>query len=281
MTSYEHDPTARRMGFTGGVRWSDDVVRDNRSASWENHPSRRGDGETGVSDVSPLPRHFSVPKLGDDKPRPRFRSRRRRDDTSTTMGGETVNVHQISNYHREACVQVFMQYGKINPRLWCESDDWFAIIDPMSWESLSVSDWGRTTMLLASVRAIDGHIVGRCDEMLFRYGSDPVNHGVPYEDLRDVDPSIRTALTVHALDCRTTESYMTLAAMDLDAEGMPFWERHDGNYNIQLMVPLWGVGRMLKEARRKRRVAFEEAEQLCSDNGWLVTFLNKWEHGIL
>jgi hypothetical protein len=41
-----------------------------------------------------------------------------------------------------------------------------------------------------------------------------------------------------------------------------------------------GAARMLKESRKRGRVAFEDAERVCGKAGWLVTFLNKWEHGI-
>ncbi len=282
MTSYESDGTAWGMGPSGGMRRSEDVVRDDRSALWKNHPSGRGDGTGSTNDVSPLPRHFSVPKLGDDFSRSGVRSRRRRDDTGTEMGGETMNVHQVAGYHREACVTVYKQHGRINPRLWCESREWFAIIDPVSWDSLRLTDWQRTIMLTATVKAIDGHMVGRCDEMLFRYGFAPeiADMSVSYEEMRDYDPSIRSGLVVHALDCKTTESYMTMATFDLDSEGLPFWEQHDGQYHIPSMTPLWATGRLLKEARKRKPVPFEEAEEVCSDNGWLVTFLNKWENGI-
>jgi len=282
MSIYEHDGTARGMGPPSGMRWFENVVRDSRSASWKNHPSGRGNGEGSGDNVSPLSRHFSVPKLGDDITGPGVRSCGGRDDTGATLGGEKVNVHQIAGFHRESCISVYRQHGRINPRLWVESDDWFAIIDPTVIEALDVSDWDRTQMLMSAVRAVEGHVVGRCDEMLFRYGWNigHPNANEPYEMLRETDPSIRSALVVHALDCRTTESYMTLATVDLDVEGMPFWERHDGQYSIPMMTSLWGVGRMLKEARKKETIPFGESERLCSDHGWLVTFLNKWEHGI-
>lgn len=282
MNNYESDRTARGMGSSGGVRRDPNVVRDNRRASWQNHPSRHGDGTGSVDGVSPLPRHFSVPKLGVDFPGPGVRSRRGWDDTGATVGGQTMNVHQIAGFHREACISVYKQHGRINPRLWVESDDWFAIIDPTTWEAIEISDWDRTVMLLATLRAIDGRIVGRCDEMLFRYGwniGNPKREG-SYEQMRETDPSIRSALVVHALDVSTTESYMTMASVDLDAEGFPFWERHDGQYSIPMMTSLWGVGRMLKEARKKKVLSLEQAEKQCDDFGWLVTFLNKWEHGI-
>lgn len=282
MTAYERDDAARRMGFAGGMFRADDVLRDRRRASEQDHPSRRTNGTGGVENMSPLPRHLSVPTVGDDKSRPGVRSRRRRDDTVAAQDGQEMNVHQIAGFHREACIETYKKHGRINSRLWCESHDWFAIIDPTVWEALDIKDWDRTEMLLASVQAIGGHIVGRCDEMLFRFGW---NIGNPkreesLEELRDIDPSIRSALVVHALDGRTTESYMTLATVDLDEDGLPYWERHEGQYSIPMMVSLWGVARELREARKEPPVAFEDAERVCAKHGWLVTFLNKWEHGI-
>lgn len=282
MSIYESDGTSGRMGDGGSLRWTKNVLRDGWRTSWENHPSRRGNGKGGVEDLSPLPRHFSVPGVGDDESRSGVRSCGWWDDTEPAVGGQTMNVHQIAGFHREACISVYQKHGRINQRLWAESSDWFAIIDPTTWEAMTVSDFDRATMLNSTARAIDGHIIGRCDEMLFRYGWN-VGFETPaqsFEELREFDPSIRSAVVVHALDCRTTESHMTMASFDLDNEGMPFWERRDWQYSVPMMVPLWQAGRMMKEARRRRKVAFEEAEDMCSASGWLVTFLNKWENGI-
>jgi hypothetical protein len=145
-------------------------------------------------------------------------------------------MRDIAAAHREASIFVYAQHGRMHPKLWVESESVIVLIEPTSWDACEITDWQRAQMLCAARLSIDGIVLGRCDEVYIRDMSVPgAVKGGNLADMVDFDPSIRTALMVHAMDALTEETYLTMATFDLDNEGLPYWERHE---NESLTVEL-------------------------------------------
>ena len=275
---------ARRLGMDAsrGVHRSNDGLRNARRAHPTSHPRGFANGSTSTRDVQEVSRYFQMQGLGVERPGPGLRSRRRGVDSEATVGDtETQNMtglRHVAGAHREASIFVYQQHGRLHPKLWIESDDKIILIEPSRWEDCDITDWQRAQMLSASMRVIDASLIGRCDEVYIRDLHVP---GVPLKgenlaDLVDFDPSIRSALMVHALDLRTTETYLTMATFDLDNQGSPFWERHESmSYYASFAVPLWAAAKLMRRKDPRWSLPIDEAESIIEDNGWIMTRLDK------
>lgn len=275
---------ARRLGMDadGGVHRSNHDLRDARRAHPTAHPRGFANGSTSVRDVQAVSRYFQMQGLGLTRPRPSVRSCGGRVDSETTLGDtetpDMSGLRVVASAHREASIFVYQQHGRLYPKLWVESDEKIILIEPREWENCDVTDWQRAQMLSASMRVIDATLVGRCDEVYIRDLHVPGEHipGDNLADLVDFDPSIRSALMVHALDLRTTETYLTMATFDLDNEGLPFWERHEAlSYYASFAVPLWAAAKLMRRQDPRWSLPAEEAESIIDDNGWIMTRLDK------
>lgn len=277
ITSYD---IALRTGLDGpgGLQRPDNGLRHARRT----HPafiSRRSQNRKGsISDLPHMPGHIPMQEMGDERPRSGVRSRRRRVNSEAALGDETM-IREIAGAHREASIFVYSQHGRLHPKLWVESESVIALIEPESWEACDVTDWQRAQMLAAVRRSIDGLVVGRCDEVYIRDLNIPGGKrdgGQNLAEMVDFDPSIRTALMVHAMDCLTGETYMTMATFDLDNQGSPYWERHEtGSYYATFAVPLWASVKMAPRTHRGYRLPYSDADDVALENRWVVTRLQK------
>lgn len=190
-----------------------------------------------------------------------------------------MNVQTISAAHREAAIFVYQHHGRLYPKMWVESESMIVMIEPKSWEACELSDWDRTQMLAACLRSSDGRIIGRTDEVYIRDMTVPGAKRNPDQDLAlmvDFDPSIRSALMIHAVDLKTTETYLTMATFDLDNGGLPFWERHESmSYYERFAIPLWATAKLTSKRVKGWTISSAEAEDVCAEKGWLTTRLQK------
>lgn len=278
MLSYD---IAIRLGLDGpGIMQGADngLLRARRA-----HPAFRGrrsqNGTRRLENLPDMPGHIPMPPVGDDRPRSGVRSRRRRFDSGTTVGDETMNVREIAAAHREASIFVYVQHGRLHPKLWVESESVIILIEPKTWEACDISDWQKAQMLASARLNIDGTIIGRCDEVYIRDMTVPGAKKGEKENLAemvDFDPSIRSALMVHSMDCVSGETYMTMATFDLDNEGLPFWERHEAeSYYATFAVPLWASTKLARRDRDHWFLPDDKADQVASDYGWMMTRLQK------
>lgn len=276
---------ARRLGLDGhgGLYRPDHGVSDARSA----HPAfdqgrfdRRG---TSARDVQAVSRYLSLQGLGTTGPRPGVRSRRRRSHAKAEVGDQEITtmlrLYDVASSHREAAIFVYQQHGRLYPKMWVESETMIALIEPSSWEVCMPTDWQRAQMLSMVTRSLPGFIMGRTDEVYIRDLDTPGARRNPKDNLAelvDFDPSIRTALMIHAVDLRNTETYLTMATFDLDNEGLPFWERHENiRYFEQFAIPLWAAAKVPARRDRKTELSQYEADEFCEKHGWVVTRLDK------
>lgn len=277
ITSYD---ISLRIGLDGPgslQRPNDGLLRARRA-----HPTSRArrseNGEGGSGDLPFLPGHIPMQELGVGRSRSGVRSRRRGSDSEATLGDETM-IREIAGAHREASIFVYSQHGRLYPKLWVESESVIVLIEPKSWEACDLSDWQRAQLLSAARRSIDGFIVGRCDEVYIRDLNVPgakKDGGINLAEMVDFDPSIRTALMVHAMNCLTGETYMTMATFDLDNEGLPYWERHEtGSYYATFAIPLWASNKIMSRNRKNWLMSTEEADDLATEYGWTMTRLQK------
>lgn len=275
-----HDFSLRTgLDGPGGLQGPDDGLRHARRT----HPafkSRRPQNREGSVEGLPfLPGHIPMQELGDGRSRPGVRSRRRGTDSKATLGDETVNIRFIAGAHREASIFVYTQHGRLYPKLWVESESVVVLIEPDSWEACDITDWQRAQMLCAARRSIDGIVVGRCDEVYIRDLNVPgakQDGGQNLAEMVDFDPSIRTALMVHSMDCLTGETYMTMATFDLDNEGMPYWERHETeSYYATFAVPLWASNKIMSRNRKEWLMRDSDADDVAHSNNWTMTRLQK------
>ena len=276
----DHDIAIRTgLDEPGGLQRADDGVQRARRAHPTSRRRRSSDGETGFGDLPELSGHIPMPTVGDGGTRPGFRSRRRRFDSRSTLGDAKVNLKDIAGAHREASIFVYTQHGRLHPKLWVESEMAIVLVEPLSWEACDITDWQRAQMICAARRSIDGLFVGRCDEVYIRDLHVPGairDGGMNLADMVDFDPSIRTALMVHGMDCLTGDTYMTMATFDLDNEGMPYWERHDAEtYYATFAVPLWASSKIMRRNRKEWLTSQSDADDVARENGWMMTWLQK------
>ena len=275
---------ARRLGLDadGRLQRSGDGLSDARRAHPASHKRRPTDGSTSVSDVQAVSRHLLLQNLGVTRPGPGVRSCGGRVDAEAALGHQEniqVNFHSVCASHREAAIFVYQQHGRLYPKLWVESDTMIVMIEPRTWDSCDVTDWQRTQMLSACLRSSDGLMVGRTDEVYIRDMTVPGAKRNQTQDLAsmvDFDPSIRSALMIHAVDLRTTETYLTMATFDLDNEGLPFWERHETiSYYERFAIPLWAAAKLSARRVEGWKMPRDEADDFCEEQGWIVTRLQK------
>lgn len=277
ITSYD---ITLRIGLDGpgGLQRPNDGLLRARRAHPTSRARRSENGEGRSGDLPFLPGHIPMPQMGVERPRSGVRSRRRGSDTEATLGDETM-IREIAGAHREASIFVYSQHGRLYPKLWVESESVIVLIEPKSWEACDLSDWQRAQLLSAARRSIDGFIVGRCDEVYIRDLNVPgakKDGGVNLAEMVDFDPSIRTALMVHAMNCLTGDTYMTMATFDLDNEGLPYWERHEtGSYYATFAIPLWASNKIMSRNRKNWLMSTEEADDLATEYGWMMTRLQK------
>lgn len=189
-----------------------------------------------------------------------------------------MNIQTVCSAHREAAIYVYQQHGRLYPKMWVEAESVIVMIEPRTWEACDISDWQRTEMLANCVRSVDGGIVGRTDEVYIRDMTVPGAKRNQFDDLAsmvDFDPSIRSALMIHAVDLRTTETYLTMGTFDLDNEGLPFWERHETmSYYERFAIPLWAAAKLCSR-KTKTRLSIADADSFVEEQGWVVTRLQK------
>lgn len=274
---------ARRLGLdaNGGLYRADHGISDARRAHPASQPRGPHYGGTSVSDLSAVSRYFLLSGLGIEGTRPGIRPRGRRPNAKTALGnkGEQMNLLAVSRAHREAAIFVYQQHGRLHPKMWVESNEMVCLIEPSSWQACSLTDWQRAEMLSRVMRSMDGLIIGRTDEVYIRdrvAANGSRSQGDNLAELVDVDPAIRTALMIHALDLRNTETFLTMATFDLDNEGLPYWERHeDDRYFEQFAVPLWAAAKMMRRKHPDWALPSYEADEFCEEQHWIVTRLAK------
>lgn len=274
----DHDIAIRTgLDEPGSLQRQDDGVQRARRAHPTSRRRRPSDGKTGFGDLPELPGHIPMPTVGDDRTRPGVRSRRRGINSSATLGDAPMSLRDIASAHREASIFVYTQHGRMHPKLWVESESEIVLIEPLSWDKCDVTDWQRAQMICAARRSVDGVVVGRCDEVYIRDLHVPgAMKGGNLADMVDFDPSIRTALMVHSMDCVTAGTYMTMATFDLDNEGMPYWERHETDtYYATFAVPLWASSKIMRRDRHDWLTSQEDAQDVAYEHGWMMTWLQK------
>lgn len=192
---------------------------------------------------------------------------------------EAMNIQRVSASHREAAIFVYVNHGRLYPKMWVESESVVCMIEPLTWEACDVTDWQRAQMLSACMRSIDAVIIGRTDEVYIRDMTVPGAKRNSHDNLAemvDFDPSIRSALMIHAVDLRTTENYFTMATFDLDNGGMPYWERHESmTYYERFAIPLWASAKIMSRMNPEWRISVEDADDICGENGWSALRLDK------
>lgn len=274
----DHDIAIRTgLDEPGGLQRQDDGVQRARRAHPTSRRRRSEDGTRSLSDLPEVSGHIPMPTVGDGRPRSGFRSRRWGIDSGSTVGDATMKLRDIVGAHREALIVVYQQHGRLNPKLWAESESMIVLIQPMSWDVCDITEWQRAQMISAARRSIDATMVGRCDEVYIRDQSVPgALSGTNLAEIVDFDPSIRTALMVHGMNCLTGDTLMTMATFDLDETGMPFWERHEAeSYYATFAVPLWASVKMMSRSHHDWFMSENDADDVARMNGWIMTWIQK------
>jgi hypothetical protein len=190
-----------------------------------------------------------------------------------------MTLRSIAVSHRESAIFVYRQHGRLYPRMWVESEETICLIEPSTWEVCALTDWQRAQMLSKCTRSMGGLITGRTDEVYIRDLDKPGakrNSSDNLAEVVDTDPSVRSALMIHSLDLRNTETFLTMATFDLDNEGLPFWERHESiRYFERFAIPLWAAAKMKSRRSKDWSLSPNEADEFCEEQGWVVTRLDK------
>jgi hypothetical protein len=153
-----------------------------------------------------------------------------------------MNVDYVAWHIREA-IETYQQLECLPPRVWARSDSQCLIASPVDVEA-DTSSATVATLLAFMIPAVDGHFVGRADELYVTAaeGFDEVS----LAEYAEEDPRIRTAIAVTVCDLAHMTHTVVLIEPYLEDDGLISWRQLDVAQEAltPLLEPFSAVSRM-------------------------------------
>lgn len=168
--------------------------------------------------------------------------------------------------HMRAGIAAWETSGELAPFLWARGKRTISATPFRADADMDIAD-----LLVMLGRVVDARIIGRTAEAWV--GPHDVNRRGTLAELADADPTIRTAVLVHAADVRSGEQVMMVAMAGLDDDGEPNWSMSEiTSLRPDLSCEVGEAAYRLNESTGGGDLS-ELAERVLHANGWTSIIL--------